>query len=168
MDQRANAINTVFGDVGHLSANKMAILLKSNVNVNLLRQNCFILSQPHRFFGENTSKMTTLTPEYRFCASCYMHFFRREIMHCEPGLPDGTFSNQKSQIGYISEGLAVEDVGIFYYHLVYYISIWYFYGHLVCCIKTNLATLLCADFLPPSKITHRKITFAAISISISI
>jgi hypothetical protein len=35
-----------------------------------------------------------------------------------PGLPDGFFSNQKSQFGYILEGLAMEDVGIFYGHLV--------------------------------------------------
>jgi hypothetical protein len=30
------------------------------------------------------------------------------------GLPDGIFSNQKSQFGLISEGLVMEDVGIFY------------------------------------------------------
>jgi hypothetical protein len=33
------------------------------------------------------------------------------------GLPDGIFSNQKSQYGYILEGLAMENVGIFYDHL---------------------------------------------------
>jgi hypothetical protein len=38
----------------------------------------------------------------------------------QSGLPDGIFSNQKSQFGSISVGLAVEDVGIFYGHLVYY------------------------------------------------
>jgi hypothetical protein len=43
-----------------------------------------------------------------------------------PGLPDGIFSNQKSQFGSIWEGLAIEDVGIFYGHLVQYIR-----GHLV-------------------------------------
>jgi hypothetical protein len=31
----------------------------------------------------------------------------------ETGLPDGIFSNQKSQFGLILEGLAIEDVGIF-------------------------------------------------------
>jgi ribosomal protein L14E/L6E/L27E len=30
------------------------------------------------------------------------------------GLPDGIFSNQKSNLGQILEGLALEDVGIFY------------------------------------------------------
>jgi hypothetical protein len=40
------------------------------------------------------------------------------------GLPDGLFSNQKSQFGYILEGLAMENLGIFYEHLVYL-----FYGH---------------------------------------
>jgi hypothetical protein len=30
-----------------------------------------------------------------------------------PGLPDGLFSNQKSQFGYILDGLAMENLGIF-------------------------------------------------------
>jgi hypothetical protein len=33
-------------------------------------------------------------------------------------LPDAFFSNQKSKFGLILEGLAMEDVGIFYGHLV--------------------------------------------------
>jgi hypothetical protein len=46
------------------------------------------------------------------------------------GLPDGSFSNQKSKFGLILEGLAMEDVGIFYGHLVhfllfYFMDIWY-------------------------------------------
>jgi hypothetical protein len=50
------------------------------------------------------------------------------------------------------QALAVEDVGIFHGHLVYFMAIWYilwpfgiFYGHLVnlvYCTETNLATLL--------------------------
>jgi hypothetical protein len=51
-----------------------------------------------------------------------------------PGLPDGIFSNQKSQFGKILKGLAMEDVGIFYGqlvylfygHFVYFVVIWYF------------------------------------------
>jgi hypothetical protein len=39
------------------------------------------------------------------------------------GLPDGIFSNQKSQFGYILEGLAMEDVGILYGHLVFFVVI---------------------------------------------
>jgi hypothetical protein len=31
-----------------------------------------------------------------------------------PGLPDGLFSYQKSKYGQFLEGLAMEDVGIFY------------------------------------------------------
>jgi hypothetical protein len=53
-------------------------------------------------------------------------------------VPDGIFSNQKSQFGQILEGLAMEDVDIFYGHLVYFTAIWYilwsfgkFYGYLV-------------------------------------
>jgi hypothetical protein len=43
-------------------------------------------------------------------------------VHCKKrypaGLPDGILSNQKSQFGLILEGLAIEDVGIFYGYLV--------------------------------------------------
>jgi hypothetical protein len=46
------------------------------------------------------------------------------------------FSNQKSQFGKILDGLAMEDVGIVYGHLVYFMAIWsilfpfgMFYGH---------------------------------------
>jgi hypothetical protein len=31
-----------------------------------------------------------------------------------PGLPDGLFSNKKSQFGYILEVLSMDDVGTFY------------------------------------------------------
>jgi hypothetical protein len=48
----------------------------------------------------------------------------------EAGLPDGIISNQKSQFGSISEGLAMEDVcmytfwpfGLFYGHFVYFVG----------------------------------------------
>jgi hypothetical protein len=39
-------------------------------------------------------------------------------------LPDGLFSNQKSQFGKICEGLATEDFGTVYGHLVYFTSSW--------------------------------------------
>jgi hypothetical protein len=41
------------------------------------------------------------------------------------GLPDDIFSNKKSYFGYISEGLAVEDVEIFYGRLAYFVEIWH-------------------------------------------
>jgi hypothetical protein len=40
-------------------------------------------------------------------------------------LPDGFFSNQKSHFGKILEGLAMEDVGICYGHLVNFPAIWH-------------------------------------------
>jgi hypothetical protein len=53
-------------------------------------------------------------------------------------LPDGLFSNQKSQFGSILEGLEIENLGIFYDHLVYFTAIGnilrpfgLFCGHLV-------------------------------------
>jgi hypothetical protein len=39
-------------------------------------------------------------------------------------LPDGFFSNQKSQFGKILEGLRWENVDIFYGHLEYFTDIW--------------------------------------------
>jgi hypothetical protein len=43
----------------------------------------------------------------------------------ESGLPDGIFSNQKSQFGDFLEGLRIENVGMFYGHLEYITAIWY-------------------------------------------
>jgi hypothetical protein len=40
------------------------------------------------------------------------------------GLPDGFFSNQKSQIGKILEGPRLENVVIFYGHLEHFTDIW--------------------------------------------
>jgi hypothetical protein len=55
-----------------------------------------------------------------------------------PGLPDGLFSNQRPQFWSILEGLAMENLGIFYDHLVYFTAmgniLWafsIFCGHLV-------------------------------------
>jgi hypothetical protein len=41
------------------------------------------------------------------------------------GLPDGTFSYQKSLFRFILEGLAMEDVVKCYVNLVYFTAIWY-------------------------------------------
>jgi hypothetical protein len=40
-------------------------------------------------------------------------------------LPDGCFSNEKSQFGSILEGHAEEEIAVFYGHLVYFIAIRY-------------------------------------------
>jgi hypothetical protein len=51
------------------------------------------------------------------------------------GLPDGLFSNQKRHFGFILQGLAMENLRIFYDHLVYFMAIgnilWSF--GIVCC-----------------------------------
>jgi hypothetical protein len=64
-------------------------------------------------------------------------------------LPDGLFSNQKSQFWKIFEGLAMENIGIFYDHLVSFTAIgnilWsfgIFHAVLVFCTKKNLASLV--------------------------
>jgi hypothetical protein len=49
------------------------------------------------------------------------------------GLPDGLFSNQKSQFGYFVRS-CYGNLGIFYDHLVYFTAI--FYGHLVYFVVT--------------------------------
>jgi hypothetical protein len=46
-------------------------------------------------------------------------------MVLQAGLPDGLFYYQKSQFGYILEGLGMENVGIFYDHLEYIMAFWY-------------------------------------------
>jgi hypothetical protein len=40
------------------------------------------------------------------------------------GLPDGFFSDQKSQFGQTLEGLRIENVDIFYARLEYFTDIW--------------------------------------------
>jgi hypothetical protein len=40
------------------------------------------------------------------------------------GLPDGLFSNQKSQFGYIFEGLSLYNLDIFFDHFEYFTDIW--------------------------------------------
>jgi hypothetical protein len=40
-------------------------------------------------------------------------------------LPDGIFSNQKSQFGYILKGLRIENVGVVYGNLEYFTAIGY-------------------------------------------
>jgi hypothetical protein len=47
------------------------------------------------------------------------------LLHAKAGLPDGLFSDQKSQSGYILDALATEDVYVVYGHLVYFTAIWY-------------------------------------------
>jgi hypothetical protein len=57
------------------------------------------------------------------------------------------FPTQKSKFGYILEGLAMEDVGIFDRHLVYFtgdlvyfVLIWYIFPHFGMLFQKNLAT----------------------------
>jgi hypothetical protein len=49
-----------------------------------------------------------------------------EIVMCIPGLPDGIFSNRKSQFGSILEGLRLENIGMY---ILWQFLI--FYGNLV-------------------------------------
>jgi hypothetical protein len=46
-----------------------------------------------------------------------------KIRGSHPRLPDGLFSNQKSEFGKILEGLAMENLGMFYDHLVCFMAI---------------------------------------------
>jgi hypothetical protein len=65
-------------------------------------------------------------------------------LHICIGLPDCIFHQkyQKSQVGFILEGLGMENVGIFYGHLVHFLVIWYIFPALVCRTTKNLATLV--------------------------
>jgi hypothetical protein len=42
----------------------------------------------------------------------------------DAGMPDGLFPYQKSQFGYISEGLRLEFLDVRYGHLEYFTDIW--------------------------------------------
>jgi hypothetical protein len=55
-------------------------------------------------------------------------FFTNSSGHRVPGLPEGLFSNQKSQNEYILAGVGMENVSIFYDHLEYFpatLAVWY-------------------------------------------
>jgi hypothetical protein len=54
-------------------------------------------------------------------------FTRKNFREKRPtlGLPDGTFSNQTSKFGKILQGLAMDEVGIFYGPFFYFTVIWY-------------------------------------------
>jgi hypothetical protein len=60
----------------------------------------------HLFLGAKTAFLSVMAPK-----------------SFQPGLPDSIFSDQKSNFGSFLEGLAMEDVGIFYGHLVYFTTI---------------------------------------------
>jgi hypothetical protein len=60
-------------------------------------------------------------------ATCLRNYICRNSTYVKTspsGLPDGFFSNQKSQFGYILEGLSLKNVDIFYGHLKYFTDIW--------------------------------------------
>jgi hypothetical protein len=74
----------------------------------------------------------------RGCLARILQLFNQTAVISKTGLPDGFFSNQKSQIRANLEGLGMENVIIFYGHLEYFTAIWYYLctfgivrGHLV-------------------------------------
>jgi hypothetical protein len=64
----------------------------------------------HRLLGSRT--------KFSFLSS------KKVSVGLEAGLPDGLFSNQKSQFGQILEGLRWKNVAIFYDPLEYLMDIW--------------------------------------------
>jgi hypothetical protein len=42
----------------------------------------------------------------------------------DSGLPDGLFSYQKCQLGYILEDLGTENIGVFLSHLLFLLPFW--------------------------------------------
>jgi hypothetical protein len=53
------------------------------------------------------------------------------LVHSGAGFPDGIFSNQNSKFGKILESHRMENVCIFYYHLVNLRPFYIFYGHIL-------------------------------------
>jgi hypothetical protein len=90
-------------------------------------------------------------------------------------LPDGSFSNQKSQFGQNLEGLGMENVvrfydnlenvsviwyNVVYSRLVYFVVIWYIFPFWYVWTKKNLATLLiiyCGETFESQKTCSRRI-----------
>jgi hypothetical protein len=84
-----------------------------------------------------------------------LHRCDLSLLNYPTRLPDGLFSNQKSQFGKILEGFGMERIAILFGHLKYItalwyilwpfvnlVAIWYFTPVLVHCVKKkNLATL---------------------------
>jgi hypothetical protein len=68
------------------------------------------------------------------------------------GLPDGIFAFQINQFVYVLEGLGMESAGIFYSHLVHFVSIWYSSSRVcVNCTKKNLAILPLSHITSPHR-----------------
>jgi hypothetical protein len=80
--------------------------------------------------------------------SSWNSFLRKSFWNgSRAGLPDGLFSNQKSQLG-VKFWYILLPFGLFYGHWKYFMSIWFtlwsfgtFLPVLVFCTKKNLATL---------------------------
>jgi hypothetical protein len=64
---------------------------------------------------------TKLTFQFQNFGNRIKH--RNCCSNARAGLPDGLLSNQKSQFGKFCRGLAMENLGIFYDHLVYFKAI---------------------------------------------
>jgi hypothetical protein len=69
------------------------------------------------------------------------------------GLQDGILSYQKSQFGYILEGLGMENFGIFYCRWINFMGIWYLFGSFgifttisICCTKKKSGNLVVYSF----------------------
>jgi hypothetical protein len=81
------------------------------------------LRQPKYTEKDYAKVFKVLSGKAIFVHSCLIYFGRG----FRTGLPDGLFSYQKTQFGYILEGLGMETVGIFYEHLEYFSAIWYIF-----------------------------------------
>jgi hypothetical protein len=66
-------------------------------------------------------------------------------------LPDGLLSNQKSKFGLILEGFAMQDVGIFYGHLVHF-TVFCYILWTVGIVRGNLVNFSPFWYLVPRKI----------------
>jgi hypothetical protein len=93
----------------------------------------YVLIHGKRFFGTLTFSSAGSSDVTIFCPLFANSTF--DLIKCIgyesykiAGLPDGSFSNQKSQFGSILEGLSLENVDIFYGHWKYFtgLGMWYF------------------------------------------
>jgi hypothetical protein len=132
--RKRNAVYNVLGRVLHTMDRLCAFkckcsdflhefcISKPRMNFRYFFTNMYVLDNSKNFFLKNYS-VNKFVPQFCF------HFV------CAPGLPDDLFSDQKLQLVYILEGLAMDDVSVFYGHLLYFVAIcyilWPFCGNLV-------------------------------------
>jgi hypothetical protein len=96
---------------------------------------CWVCSGETRPYNTNPNERQTSPPRKGFSPSIQRKIF---FFRLKSGLPDGMFVFKKLKLGYILEGIGMENVGMFYGNLVCFA-----YGNLVCYGNPNVQDFNC-------------------------